>query len=333
MFTMARIKAIRYKGKEFFLNHLSVNDYYSEKEKITGIWHGALVDDFQLQNMPVASDIFSLFQQNLNPVTLSKLTQRTVNGGIRFYDFQCSAQKSVSIMSLFDSRLIEAHRQSVALAMKELERFAAVRIRHGENVNTQNYELTGKMIYSSFYHDCSRNLDPQLHTHNVVCNVTQDYDGNFKALENAAMCKAIQYCGRVYQNSLAMTCRELGYKIRETLDFRGNIKGFEIENVPEEILKRSSKRANDIDEEIVRQEHLLGRTLTAAEKHEIILATHSEKMLTSNAESVKKYQLSQLAEDELELLQNLAEKSMKQQISKPDINHILQEILPELFER
>ena len=85
---MARIKAVRYKGKEFFLNHLSANDYYSEKEKITGVWHGKLADDFQLQNMPVTADVFSLFQQNLNPVTLSKLTQRTVNGGIRFYDFQ-----------------------------------------------------------------------------------------------------------------------------------------------------------------------------------------------------------------------------------------------------
>ena len=129
MFTMARIKAVRYKGKEFFLNHLSANDYYSEKEKITGVWHGKLADDFQLQNMPVTADVFSLFQQNLNPVTLSKLTQRTVNGGIRFYDFQCSAQKSVSVMSLFDSRLIEAHKQAVAFAMNELEQFAAVRIR------------------------------------------------------------------------------------------------------------------------------------------------------------------------------------------------------------
>ena len=64
MFTMARIKAVRYKGKEFFLNHLSANDYYSEKEKITGVWHGKLADDFQLQNMPVTADVFSLFQQN-----------------------------------------------------------------------------------------------------------------------------------------------------------------------------------------------------------------------------------------------------------------------------
>ena len=134
MFTMARIKAIRGKGKEFFLNHLSCNDYYSEKERMAGVWHGRLAEDF-------GGDIQS-FSAGY-PVTHQKLTQRTVAGGIRFYDFQCSAQKSVSVMSLFDQRLIEAHRRSVAFAMKELERFAAVRIRSGANVNTQNHEVTG----------------------------------------------------------------------------------------------------------------------------------------------------------------------------------------------
>ena len=143
MFTMARIKAVRGKGKEFFLNHLSCNDYYSEKERMAGVWHGRLAEDFGIANQTVSAEVFSLFQQDLNPVTHQKLTQRTVAGGIRFSDFQCSAQKSVSVMSLFDQRLIEAHRRSVAFAMKELERFAAVRIRSGANVNTQNHEVTG----------------------------------------------------------------------------------------------------------------------------------------------------------------------------------------------
>ena len=153
MFTMARIKAVRGKGKGFFLNHLSCNDYYSEKERMAGIWHGCLAEDFGIANQTVSADVFSLFQQNINPVTHHKLTQRTVAGGICFYDFQCSAQKSVSVMSLFDNRLIEAHQRSVTFAMKELERFAAVQIRNGANVNTQNHEITGNMIYASFQHN------------------------------------------------------------------------------------------------------------------------------------------------------------------------------------
>ena len=131
-------------GEKFFLNHLSYNDYYSEKGRVEGIWHGRLAEDFWIANQTVSADVFSLFQQNINPVTHQKLTQRTIAGGIRFYDFQCSAQKSVSVISLFDKRLIGAHRRSVAFVMKELERFATVRIRNGENVNTQNHEITWK---------------------------------------------------------------------------------------------------------------------------------------------------------------------------------------------
>ena len=93
-------------------------------------------------------------------------------GGPRFFDFQVAAPKSVSVMSMFDERLIEAHRESVRIAMAELERLAAVRVRDGENVRTNNYETTGKLVYAEFMHDTSRALDPQLHTHNVVCNVT-----------------------------------------------------------------------------------------------------------------------------------------------------------------
>ena len=65
MFTMARIKAIRGKGKEFYLNHLSCNDYYSEKERMAGVWHGRLAEDFGIANQTVSAEIFSLFQQDI----------------------------------------------------------------------------------------------------------------------------------------------------------------------------------------------------------------------------------------------------------------------------
>ena len=108
---------------------------------------------------------FRSFQQNVNPVSGQKLTPRNNPNSIRFYDFQCSAQKSVSVLSLFDSRLVEAHRKAVESGMKELERFAAVRIRKGDHFATKNFAYTGKFIYAQYHHDTSRLLDPQLHTH------------------------------------------------------------------------------------------------------------------------------------------------------------------------
>ena len=129
LFTAAKIKATRGKGTDFYQQHLSNNDYYSEHDRVVGVWSGSLAEKFGLQGETVDPTVFSLFQQNLNPVDHSKLTPRNNPHSVRFYDFQCSAQKSVSVMSMFDPRLAEAHRRAVKVGMAELEKFAAVRIR------------------------------------------------------------------------------------------------------------------------------------------------------------------------------------------------------------
>ncbi len=183
MFNMTKIRATNGSGKSFYANHLSSNDYYSEHERVEGYWLGELADAFGLRGGVVTSEEFSLFQRNINPSTMDKLTQKNVSGGPRFFDFQVAAPKSVSVMSMFDERLAEAYTESVRIAMRELECLAAVRVRAGENARTNNYETTGKLVYAEFTHDTSRALDPQLHTHNVVCNVTKTADGKYKALE------------------------------------------------------------------------------------------------------------------------------------------------------
>ena len=142
MFTAAKIKATHGKGADFYRQHLANNDYYSEHDRVEGHWRGSLASVFGLENESVAQDVFSLFQQNLNPSSKQKLTPRNNPNSVRFYDFQCSAQKSVSVMSLFDSRLVEAHRKAVEIGMRELERFAAVRIRKGDNFATKNFAYT-----------------------------------------------------------------------------------------------------------------------------------------------------------------------------------------------
>ena len=48
MFSMTKIKAVNGAGKAFYANHLAANDYYSEKEKVIGIWSGSLAFDFDL---------------------------------------------------------------------------------------------------------------------------------------------------------------------------------------------------------------------------------------------------------------------------------------------
>ena len=131
----------------------------------------------------------------------------------------------------------------------------------------------------------------------------------------------------------AMECRKLGYEIEESFDFRGNVKGFEIKGVSPEIQERFSKRTRDIDDEIARREQYLGRTLTAAERHEISLETRSFKLTESDSESVRNYQLEQLSRKEMEILEKVAHEAYERQSTKENINlnEIIDEILPELF--
>ena len=143
---------------------------------------------------------------------------------------------------MFDERLVRAHSKAVLTAMREMEKLAAVRLRKGDQVRTNNYEITGKIIYASFRHDASRALDPQLHTHNVVANVTKTADGEFKALESLEMVRAIRYAGKVYHNELAKICHDLGYKTKNHLDDKGSIVWFDIEGVSNEVMEVFSKR-------------------------------------------------------------------------------------------
>ena len=338
MFNMTKIRASHGSGKSFYANHLCSNDYYSEHERVRGYWLGELAEVFGLRGGIVTSGEFSLFQKNINPKTYGKLTQKNIPGGPRFFDFQCAAPKSVSVMSLFDERLMEAHVESVRIAMSELEKFAAVRVRHGENVRTNNYETTGQLIYAEFTHDTSRELDPQLHTHNVVCNVTRSHDGKFKALETLEMCRAIRYAGKVYHNAMASKCRELGYDTVDVRDRKGNIVWYDLKCVSDELMERFSKRRIAIEKaeaEFIVQH---GRKPTLSENNDLSLSTRSGKMKNSTKEKVREFQLGQLSHQEEEELYAAVKHAKARgtaaiSLSREETVEQLRKVLEELCER
>ena len=338
MFNMTKIRASNASGKSFYANHLSSNDYYSEHEKIIGLWRGELAEVFGLHDEEVTGEVFSLFQKNINPKTFGRLTQKTMKKGPRFFDFQVAAPKSVSVMSLFDERLVSAHQSAAREAMAELEKLAAVRVRDGENVRTNNYETSGQLIYAEFTHDTSRELDPQLHTHHVVCNVTRSHDGKFKALETLEMCRAIRYAGKVYHNALARHCRELGYEIVPAYDRKGNITWFDLKCVSREILERYSKRRKQIEEAEARFVAEHGRKPTLPENNAISNSTRSAKLLNSSRAAVLEYQLGQLSSQEEEALASAvhaAETRGKRAflLDQERLSHEIRQVMDELFER
>jgi conjugative relaxase-like TrwC/TraI family protein len=129
-------------AKGYFEEHLSVGDYYAENERIHGEWLGKGAELLGLSEI-VTRDQFLALCENQHPESGERLTQRqnklrrgenpdaAVANRRVFYDFTFAPPKSVSIVALVggDQRIVAAHNDAVKVALKELEQFAAVRVR------------------------------------------------------------------------------------------------------------------------------------------------------------------------------------------------------------
>ena len=243
-------------AENYFDEHLSQNDYYAAGEIRPGQWIGAGAERLGLKS-EVTREQFHALCENQNPNDGERLTQRQLKEGQRrvFYDFTCSAPKSVSVLAvtLADERLVTAHEEATRIAFRELEAFAATRVRKQGN---QKDRTTGNLAAAAFTHTSSRALDPQLHTHFTVFNATfDDSERSWKALQAGGMYDAIRYGTAVYRNELAKRVQQIGYRIQPSKH------GFQIEGVSDEVLKRFSKRAQQRDAVVQELEQKLGRKL------------------------------------------------------------------------
>lgn len=164
------------------------------------------------------------------------------------YDLTLSAPKSISVLGvvLGDSRILEAHQRAVGVAMGEIERLASTRVMVDGVSQT---EMTGKLLAAAFHHDTSRELDPQLHTHLIVMNLTEflgewktlssDKVGNNGFIENVY---ALQVAlGKIYRNELRQAVEDMGFRTVVT----GKNDLWEIEGVPVEIFSQRTQQIRE----------------------------------------------------------------------------------------
>ena len=335
MFTMAKVR----EGSTYLDKHLTHSDYYSEKERVKGKWvgEGAKLLGLAGKSIGPGDKAFENLRRNKLPDGSGKLTPRNRGGRVCFFDFQVSAQKSVSVMAVTmgDGRLIEAHRSAAERAFAELERFAATQ------ANTQRQRqnrITGNVCAARFSHTASRALDPQLHEHIVTVNGTYDAEtGQWRALTEKEMFTAIRYAGKVYQNELAGEVRRLGYEIEESRDKQGAITGFEIKGVSASIRKRFSKRRAEIERGIAafRKEH--GREPTPAETHVITTETRSAKLTEASTAQVVRWQRAELSAEELRGLERLKQDAVSREqrtVSEPSREReAIRQGIAHIFER
>jgi conjugative relaxase-like TrwC/TraI family protein len=291
MFTMAKLLS----GSTYLAEHLTANDYYSEKESVSGVWVGQAAEKLGLAGREIGAkdEVFERLRCNRHPLTGRKLTARNGAGRIAFLDFQCSAPKSVSLLAVTfgDERLRQAHHQAVSVAFAELERFAARRVRGGEAAWSEQVAGTGNLCAARFEHDASRALDAHLHTHLVTANATFDAKADkWFALTEREMLSAVRYAGKVYQNELAHRVLAAGYEIESARNDHGVIEGFEVVGVTAKDRAVASKRRAQIEKEIAVVEKKHGRTPTTKEIHGITTRTRSSKLAEITTAEVRRRQ-------------------------------------------
>ena len=236
-------------------------NYWSQRGVIAGEWQGRLVEQFGLAGTVSAED-FAKLSQGQHPQTAEQLVRQRASYEYQDadgktiktmehragWDATFSAPKSFSLTALVggDERVREAHRESVRVALDQLERYTQARI--GGN---HPPETTGRFIAAKFEHDTARPVDgyvaPQLHTHVVIFNVTERDNGQPRAIQPHSLFASQQFATAVYQSELTYRVRQLGYEIATGRSGAPEIKGY-----AQEYLDASSPRSQQIREYLER---------------------------------------------------------------------------------
>ncbi len=245
-------QAQTYHQKEFTAKE---QNYWSQRGVIAGEWQGQLASQFSLAGGVSAED-FARLSQGQHPATGEQLVRQRASylyedaDGKTIqtmehragWDATFSAPKSVSLTALVggDNRVREAHRESVRVALEQLEHYTQARI--GGN---HPPETTGKLIAAKFEHDTARPVDgyvaPQLHTHAVIFNLTERDGGQARAIQPQSLFASQQFATAVYQSELMYRLRQLGYEITTGRSGAPEIKGY-----TQEYLDASSPRSQQI---------------------------------------------------------------------------------------
>jgi len=303
-------------AETYFDEHLSHNDYYTQAETEHGHWIGAGAEWLGLQPGDVVTrETFLKLCDNQHPETGEQLTPQQFRERRIYFDFVCSPPKSVSILAVTmnDRRIIEAHKEASGIALRELEQFADTRIRKGGI--EEGDRVTGNLVGAAFLHTSSRALDPQLHTHFVLFNCTWDKtERRWKALQTGDMFGALNYGTAVYRNELAKRLHRIGYSTRRT----GS--AFEIEGVEAKFIERFSKRSQQRDMAVKRQEARLGRKLTKQEVAHVVHQSRPKKLKGASDEQVRQQQLGEIGFFEKRSLRSVT--SAADGVAKPFAQHI-----------
>ncbi len=153
------------------------------------------------------------------------------------YFGQISAPKDVSLLYLLggDRRIGPWWNEAVSETIREMERATLTRVRRNGAIEDR---VTGNFVAATVTHDASRALDPQLHTHLCIMNMTYDaVESRWKGVQPSGYFHHQGYFREVCYNALAQRLIQAGYEIENV---RGV--GFNVKGVPQTLRETFCKR-------------------------------------------------------------------------------------------
>ncbi|MDH0275227.1 MULTISPECIES: MobF family relaxase [unclassified Stenotrophomonas] len=255
--------------------------YYDEKADAIQRWSGKLAADLGLEGKPVEKQAMLKLAEGFHPYTgeplcknagekpkdVEKIDRKTgkpkldkdgnvilkSEGGHRVgFDLVTTPPKSVSIAFALGNddeklEILQAHRRANDVAMKFLE--SKIETRRG----TQGVNVIGTegMIIMQADHMGNRNLEPNIHTHNLCFGISKGVDGKYGTFDAQELYRHQKAADQIYKNELAMNLRELKYGIEQLreVDVLGeetaNV-SFEISGISRELIDLNSSRRAEI---------------------------------------------------------------------------------------
>lgn len=280
----------------------SRENYYTEGERISGVWVGQIAEDWNLRGA-VKTEEYERLCDGQHPLTSEQLikhvaaktydnrygTQITSKEHRAAWDATFSAPKSVSLAALVgeDAHIRAAHQESVQLSLKEIEEYTQARTGGNRPATT-----TGRMIGVRFEHDSSRPdqtdgyAAPQLHTHVVIFNLTETAEGKIKSVQPLELYRCQQYATAIYRMHLAEKLQKLGYEIKVDRETGAP----EIKGISRDYLKASSPRAREIEDvgrKLKKEMESEGFTVTDEAKLKQAAAVHDRQSKNYNRDEMR----------------------------------------------
>ena len=240
----ATVHAIPGGGAGYYFSGIAAN-YYNPSESR---WGGQALTALGIMPGPVDRAVMERLLDGYLPDG-SRLGNPSKDGWSRDQgrDLTFNVPKSLSVLAQGPMRkpILDVMERAANTSMAFVERdIARVRVSIGKG-DRQLYQPAG-LVWAAFREHSNRNGDPHLHQHTPIINAALMPDGTFRSLHMDRFYHGRSLIDKVYMSELAAGMRELGFNIKTF----GRDGKFEIDGIPEAVLKAFSTRTQEIHDKV-----------------------------------------------------------------------------------